>query len=162
MNNFVERFFKIIEMILAVILGLIVITVTIQVFSRYVLDAPTSWSEELTRYLFIWLSLLGAAVALHKAKHLGVDNLANLLRGKALNGYLLLISIVIIVYLVILAVASVKLTLMVVSQHSPSIGLSMAVPYSALIVGIVVMLIEQIGNLFKIVAGFFSSQGEQG
>lgn len=162
MNAIVERFYKAVEILLALILGLIVITVTIQVFSRYVLNNPTSWSEETTRYLFVWLSLLGASLALHKGKHLGVDNLANCLKGKVQDCYFIVVSIVIIAYLLVLEVATVQLTLLVLPQNSPAIGISMALPYGGLVVGIFLMLLEEIGTLFRRILSIRTVSSNQG
>ena len=47
--------------------------VAMQVFCRYLLNQSLFWSEELARYLLIWLSLLGATVAYYRGAHVGVD-----------------------------------------------------------------------------------------
>src|SRR5262249_21495399 len=44
-----------------------------QVFTRYVLDNPLIWSEEVARYLFVWVSMIGGALAVREAKHFGLD-----------------------------------------------------------------------------------------
>ncbi|NIX00358.1 MAG: TRAP transporter small permease subunit, partial [Phycisphaerae bacterium] len=54
-------------------MGVLVIDVTWQVITRFVLKNPSSWTEELATYLLIWVGLLGAAVALHRGAHLGID-----------------------------------------------------------------------------------------
>jgi len=51
------------------------IVVAAQVFSRYVLNQSLFWSEELARYLLIWLSFLGASVAYRRKAHPGIDTL---------------------------------------------------------------------------------------
>ncbi len=51
------------------------ILVAVQVFFRYVLNYSLFWSEELARYLLVWLTFLGASVAYHKSLHPGVDAL---------------------------------------------------------------------------------------
>ncbi len=51
-------------------LSLIVLTA---VFFRYALNQSLSWSDELVRYLFVWFTLLGAAVALREREHIRVD-----------------------------------------------------------------------------------------
>ena len=49
------------------------IIVVAQVFARYVLNASLFWSEELARYLLVWLTFLGASVAYRQGLHPGVD-----------------------------------------------------------------------------------------
>lgn len=56
------------------ILGIsMVITVAVQVFFRYVLNHSLFWSEELARYMLVWLTFLGASVAYRRGVHPGID-----------------------------------------------------------------------------------------
>ncbi len=58
-------------------LGLtMVVVVAAQVFCRYVLNHSLFWSEELARYLLVWLTFLGATVAYHRRAHPSIDILA--------------------------------------------------------------------------------------
>ena len=59
---------------LLLLLGLsMTATVILQVFSRYILNHSLFWSEELARYLLVWLTFIGATVAYHRNMHPGVD-----------------------------------------------------------------------------------------
>lgn len=49
------------------------VIVAVQVFFRYVLNHSLFWSEELARYLLVWLTFLGASVAYHRKVHPGID-----------------------------------------------------------------------------------------
>ena len=53
--------------------------VAVQVFFRYVLNHSLFWSEELARFLLIWLTFLGASVAYHRRAHPGIDTVTLLL-----------------------------------------------------------------------------------
>lgn len=53
------------------------ILVAAQVFCRYVLNSSLFWSEELARYMLVWLSFLGATVAYYRNLHPGVDALTS-------------------------------------------------------------------------------------
>lgn len=64
-------------------MGLMVINVTWQVVSRYLLGDSSSWTEELTRFLLIWVGLLGAAYAAGQRMHLAIDLLPRRLEGRA-------------------------------------------------------------------------------
>jgi TRAP-type C4-dicarboxylate transport system permease small subunit len=46
-----------------------------QVFFRYVLNQPSPWTEELARYLFIWISMIGAAYGVKQQSHFGFEML---------------------------------------------------------------------------------------
>jgi len=64
---------KSLEVLLMVSVGVLVVDVLWQVFTRFVMRNPSSWTEELATFLLIWVSLLGAAVALGRGAHLGID-----------------------------------------------------------------------------------------
>jgi TRAP-type C4-dicarboxylate transport system permease small subunit len=69
---------RLLEVLLIVAMGVLVIDVLWGVLSRAlaswgVLDSQSSWTEELARYLMIWVGLLGACLAFEKKAHLGVD-----------------------------------------------------------------------------------------
>ena len=66
---------------LAIVMAALVIDVLWQVFTRFVLRDPSSYTEELARYLMIWVGLLGAGYAAGKHMHLSVDLLK--LKGRS-------------------------------------------------------------------------------
>ena len=59
--------------LLALLMGAAVVNVVWQVFSRFVLRDPSSFTEELARFLLIWIGLLGAAYASGQRMHLAID-----------------------------------------------------------------------------------------
>jgi TRAP-type C4-dicarboxylate transport system permease small subunit len=61
------------EFITAVSMAALVVDVTWQVITRFILNDPSSWTEEIATYLMIWVGLLGSAVALNRRAHLGID-----------------------------------------------------------------------------------------
>ena len=65
----------------AVLMGLSVVNVLWQVFTRFVLNDPSAFTDELARYLLIWVGLLGAAYAAGQRMHLAVDLLPRSLTG---------------------------------------------------------------------------------
>lgn len=71
--SFYKKFDRILEIILVVIACVLVIDVLWQVFSRYILNSPSSFTDELAGYLLIWVSLLGAAYVVGKKEHLAID-----------------------------------------------------------------------------------------
>lgn len=68
-------------LIVSVLLTMLLFTVVWQVFSRYVLKDPSSYTDELARYLLIWVALLGAAYATGQKLHLAIDLLQNKIRS---------------------------------------------------------------------------------
>ena len=76
---------------IALLMGVMVLNVTWQVFSRYVLGDPSSFTDELARYSMIWLGLLGAAYVSGKNGHLAIDVFTAQLQGKKLRNLQLFI-----------------------------------------------------------------------
>ena len=64
---------RVLEVILIMLLGVMVLNVSWQVFSRYVLGNPSSFTDELARYLMIWLGVLGTAYVSGKRLHVAID-----------------------------------------------------------------------------------------
>jgi TRAP-type C4-dicarboxylate transport system permease small subunit len=71
-----------VKWIVIVFMAVSVLNVLWQVFSRFVMDNPSSWTEELARYMLIWVSLLGAAYAVRLKLHLSIDIFTGKLSGK--------------------------------------------------------------------------------
>ena len=67
--------------VVAVLMGLSVVNVLWQVFTRFVLNDPSAFTDELARYLLVWVGLLGAAYAAGQRMHLAVDLLPQTLTG---------------------------------------------------------------------------------
>jgi len=64
---------RLLETLVMGVVAVLVLDVLLQVFTRFVLNKPSSWTEELAVFMLIWVSLLGAAVALGRGAHLGID-----------------------------------------------------------------------------------------
>ena len=76
-----QRIDKVIEVVLVALMSILVIDVLWQVFSRYVLTAPSSFTDELAGFLLIWVGLLGAAYVAGKNEHLAIDLMLQKMKG---------------------------------------------------------------------------------
>ncbi|MFV0269022.1 MAG: TRAP transporter small permease, partial [Draconibacterium sp.] len=76
-----QKIDKIIEIVLVALMSILVIDVLWQVFSRYVLSAPSSFTDELAGFLLIWVGLLGSAYVAGKNEHLAIDLLLQKMKG---------------------------------------------------------------------------------
>jgi TRAP-type C4-dicarboxylate transport system permease small subunit len=68
-----DRVDRILEWTMAVLLGAMVVDVFWGVITRYLLESQSSWTDELARFLLVWLSILGAAYASGKRLHIAID-----------------------------------------------------------------------------------------
>jgi TRAP-type C4-dicarboxylate transport system permease small subunit len=78
----VDGYFRILKFFIVTCLALMVVLVFGNVFMRYAFNSGFSVSEELSRWLFVWLTFLGAIVALRDNGHLGTDMLVGRLGPK--------------------------------------------------------------------------------
>ena len=88
MSNFLEHYFKFLKIVLTILMGVLLIPVTMQIVSRYVDIVPRYiWTEELARFCFIWIILVGAMIAMREDEHFTVDLLPSpkTNKGKALS-----------------------------------------------------------------------------
>ena len=98
MNLIENRLNTILEKILVVILSVMVINVSWQVFSRYVLANPSSFTDELARYLMIWLGVVGTAYVSGKKLHVAIDILPDKLSPKRQVKLKKIINLIIILF----------------------------------------------------------------
>jgi len=74
MKKIIDIYYSFLKMILTILMGLIIVPVTMQIFARYVDFIPRYiWTEELARFCFIWIILVGAMIAMRKDEHFTVD-----------------------------------------------------------------------------------------
>jgi len=146
---------KILERALVVIMAIMVINVLWQVGSRFLLQSPSSFTDELARYLLIWLSMLGASYVTGKRMHLSIDLLAQRSgpeRRKKLNT--LIYSIVAIFAFLVMVVGGSRLVYVVSSlgQTSPALEIPLSVVYIVLPIGGLIIIYYSIINILHPVA----------
>lgn len=82
MKTFRHILDRTLERVLVVLMILMVLNVLWQVFTRFVLGSPATFTEELARYILIWVGMLGAAYVAGKKMHLSIDFFTGKLQGK--------------------------------------------------------------------------------
>lgn len=134
------------ELSLCLILVAIVGVTFIQVLFRYIFHLSLSWSEELARYLFVWLAALASAYAFKTKSHFALRFLVNRF-GKNMQKMIgTFVAFVVSTFLVIFVWKATEFTVSMANQVAPSTQMSMAVPYSSAIVGGVLMLYYVLRN----------------
>lgn len=121
------------EFLMVVFLIAMTLIMGIQVFSRYILGVALSWSEEITRYLFIWSAFFSVSLCTKKCISIKIDQFIQLFpqRGKSLFKVLnLTVEFVFFVYLIPYAFLYLKATVES-GQVSPACGLTMYYVQSA-------------------------------
>ncbi|WP_341895344.1 TRAP transporter small permease [Ferrovibrio terrae] len=131
MSAVADYYFRFLKLVLVVLLSAMVIMVFGNVVLRYGFNSGISVSEELSRWAFVWLTFLGATVALRERQHLGLDSLIMVLPrgGKRLC---LIISQTLMLYVTWLLLSG-SWTQMQINMDVPApvSGLSSGVFYAA-------------------------------
>lgn len=123
---------KIIEMLGVVAMSLMVLACIWQVFTRYVLGSPSGFTEEFMRYALIWTSMIGAAYAFGKGKHLSIVFAVNTLSPEKKLTVKYIVNIFVLIFAVlVLIVGGLFVADNAVGQVSAALGLPMEYFYLA-------------------------------
>jgi TRAP-type C4-dicarboxylate transport system permease small subunit len=139
---FKSKLDQVIANMLVVLMALMVINVTWQVVSRYVFQDPSSFTDELARYMLIWVGMLGAAFVAGKKDHLAIDILLTSLSPTGQLKLMVLIdSCVLIFALTVMVIGGSNLVYItfILGQKSAALQIPLAyvygvIPFSGLLV----------------------------
>ena len=143
---------KILAVILVVIMAIMVLNVLWQVFSRYVLGSPSFFTDELARYLMIWVGILGAAYASGKNMHVAINVLPSKLEASSQKKLRQVVRILIISFcffaMIIGGIRLVYVTY-VLEQYSPALNLPLSVVYSVIPLSGLLIIFYKISDILK-------------
>lgn len=154
MNMLVKLTNVIVQKTLIIMMAMIVATVTWQVFSRFILASPSSFTEELSRFLLIWIGMLGAAYTYYTRAHLGLDLFVSKLHTRNKRITMIIIELMVLIFaLTILVFGGLSLVLMTLELKQTSAALEVQVGLVYLVVPISGVLISMYctNNLLNII-----------
>jgi TRAP-type C4-dicarboxylate transport system permease small subunit len=132
------------SVLLAFLLGAMVVDVTWQVASRFLLHSPSSFTEELAGFLLIWIGLLGGAYGIRTRAHLGIDLVVSKLEGVPRRAAEVCAHVLVLLFaLTTLVFGGSRLVVLAfeLDQTSAAMGVRMGVVYLALpLSGLIVSL----------------------
>ncbi|MBQ3031119.1 MAG: TRAP transporter small permease [Anaerotignum sp.] len=134
------------EFIIVPLIFAMSIIIFIQVIMRYVFQNSLTWSEELARYLFVWLVYFSVSFTARRQKHIRIDAAINLY-PKKLRPYIDILSeIIVLAFSIFIAVTGVTVYQKIAwsGQMSPAIGIPMQIVYAAPMVGMALTAIRQV------------------
>ena len=118
------------------------VVVLSQVVMRYVFARPNPWTEELSRFGFIWVSMLGAALAVELRTHFVFDQLVGMFRPKLQAVVRICSTAFVALMAVALIVLGVELFVLASSQRSPALNLPVSWIYASVPVAGLLMLLH--------------------
>ncbi len=139
----------------------LLVAATLQVLSRYVFEAPLPWTEELARFLLVWVAFLGSASVARRKMHIAVEFFSNKFTGKVAGVVNTWLYLIMAIFLVILFYGTLVMFESSWPVHAGTMPwLRMSWVYLGAIIGVAVMLIyvlnhlvREIGNLFNPATG---------
>jgi TRAP-type transport system small permease protein len=153
MNTWVDRFFKLLELGVVLCLLAMVLMVFGNVVMRYAFNSGILISEELSRYAFIWLTYLGAMVAMRDGGHLGVDTMIKHLPLAGKKSCVFLSESLMLFVNCMFLWGTYKMHDLQVTNISPVVGISMIWIYGIGYVAATVMGIFNLHKLYRLFTG---------
>ena len=135
---------------ICMLLGIICVVTVIQVLFRFVLQLPLAWTEELSTFSFVWLALLGSAVAVREKAHIGVEAVMELFPPN--HRVLIVLSNLLIIqaFLLCLIIFGVQLLIGIGDQRSGGLGIQMFWVYLSLPVNALLMFCHTIPEMKRL------------
>jgi TRAP-type C4-dicarboxylate transport system permease small subunit len=138
-SSLIRRLTQFVEWTLVALSILIFVVVFLQVLFRYLLRQPLFWSEELPRYLLIWMTFLAAALAQKHDAHINITLCLAPLSTRARQALKILTDAVILAFFWVLIYSGSLVTSITAHHRSTALQLPMGLVYAALPVGAILM-----------------------
>ena len=130
------------------------VTIFAQVITRYGFGYTPEWSEELARYLFVYVVFLGSALIMGESGHLAVEFLPNHFKGTVIGKLLKLLSLACgYLFIGILMTQGAKMTQVMTFQESPGLEISMSYIYAVIPISGSLMLLYLIRDTLRFLKG---------
>lgn len=137
----------VVSSLLGVLIGAIVLITLAAVWWRYVINDPISWTEQVSRILFVWVTFLGAAVLYREKSHITIDMFLEMIPQPFKAWMVWLIELGMLLFVVVLFVYGLKLSLDTLSQTYGALDISPASFYFAAPVSAAMMFLFFIERL---------------
>lgn len=120
---------RLVSLAVIVLLCCMIAMTSAGVFWRYALNSALSWSEELARFLLVWVSFLGAALATYRGSHIGISILSDRLPPWARLWLSRIVDSMIIMFMGSVLIGGIKIFPFIHVRISPTLHVHMSIPY---------------------------------
>jgi TRAP-type C4-dicarboxylate transport system permease small subunit len=132
---------RIVNGVLALILGAMTVLVFASVVLRYVMNSPVTWSEELASLLFAWITFVGAFVGFRSRSHIAIDTLVVFLSPSVRGAIGRMVDVVVLCVLGLFVWQGVRLCVTTWGLEFPAMEISRGYLYLSLPLGAALMII---------------------
>lgn len=144
---------RISEMLVTVLAGIVTAAVIIEVFLRYIFGLSLLVTEELSRYLMVWIVFLASALAVRDRAHISINAFVGILPSKLKLLADVLVHCLMIFFSVVLAVQGIKILPEQLNQQTTTLGVSVFWFYLAIVVGALLIIIFSVSNIYQALTG---------
>ncbi|RQD70740.1 MAG: TRAP transporter small permease [Tindallia sp. MSAO_Bac2] len=139
------------RILVIILLGAMSIIIGSQVFMRYIMRASLSWSEEIARYMFVWLTYIGISYGVKTNRHIKVDAAMFAFPIKTRKYVKIFGNLIFLIFAGIIVWNSVNVSARILSlgQKSPAIGIPMGFIYMAPLFGFILVGIRLIQSIYN-------------
>jgi len=130
------------EWVMAALLAAMTLLVGVQVAGRFLFGYSIFWSDELARFLLVWIAFLGMSIGTRRGAHPGVDSLVRLLPPALERRALWAALACCLLFFLVMTGYGTLLAIRTWPQRSPSLGLRMGIPYLAVPVAGLLMVLH--------------------
>ncbi|MEN6413081.1 MAG: TRAP transporter small permease [Veillonellales bacterium] len=142
-----EKLYVVLKFITFLLMLAMVAIIFSQVIARYAFSNSLSWSEEIGRHIFIWMTFLGAALAVRSRSHVALDLLVKAFPQKLQKVILVFGYLVMIVFAGVLVYAGIKMMTLGARQMSAAVQIPMKYIYIVLPISGILMIFYLLKNL---------------
>ncbi|WP_164667685.1 TRAP transporter small permease [Virgibacillus doumboii] len=134
---------KTVEIICVLLLIATVTTISVSIFTRFVIFYPLNFADALGKYMMMWMAFLGSGLAIKAGEHIAVDMFMDKLNAKNRKILLVIIDVLISIFLIFLIYYGWIFALSGKGSHDPFVfGISMMIPYLSVPVGFAYILVQ--------------------
>lgn len=151
LKKFSDTLNVIIRILTIAAFSLMVVVTFMQIIYRFVLLKPIPWSEELARYLFVWITFLGSGVAVKNKGHVGVELVIDRLPKNLRKFSLILAFIVCVVFCILMVTNGVTMVQRTINQRSAAMSMPMSYAYVAIPIGFILMAMNFLVHIFQLI-----------
>lgn len=157
-RKMLDRVNALAEYAVCALLAVMVVVVFLQVIFRFVIRSSLPWSEEMARYLMVWIVFLGASIGVKRKSHIGVEALVSLLPDTLRRWTSILVHAFSCVFFAFMIHYGRAILRVVGFQLSPAMEISMAIPYSAVFAGGALMFVHCFFQMLEQILGALSGK----
>jgi TRAP-type C4-dicarboxylate transport system permease small subunit len=158
LKSFFDGVNSLIEYITFAMFAVLVAIGGLQVFNRFVISKPLTWSEEITKILFFYIVFLGASMALRKGAFAVVDIIYDHVPGKMRIVFDLFNNAMVLLFMLIFVKLGIQISVISSTQVTPALQMPQAVVYAAVPIGCFLLLITSLELLIGIIRKNFGNR----